>query len=167
MSSIRRPRDESLRHPPPKPHVPALLRMKIKELLRSHPNGIAACSFGQVFKKRFNRDIDFQMHGHPSLKKFLENCSDIVDIITSDIDGKKSTMLYLKNEGSVLRKATEKGTQLTIPEEKKPTDGSLSVNSAPVRSNRAQPSSLPSKIDFNVVFFHNSPFDYAPTSLYY
>ena len=96
VSNIRKPQDESVRRPQPKPDIPAIVRMKIKELLKLHPNGVNGSMFGSVFAKRFGRELNFQKYGYSTLKKFFEDCSDIVQMDTQEKDGKKSTILTLK-----------------------------------------------------------------------
>lgn len=71
--------------------------MKIKELLRSHPNGVDITLFGELFARRFDRKINFENYGHSSLKQLLQNCSDIVNLVTVEKNGKKLTMLFLRN----------------------------------------------------------------------
>ena len=100
VSRIRKPPDESVRRPPPKPVVPPLIRMKLKELLKSFPEGLDASSFGDAYAKRFGADLNFQVLGFRTLKALFDACPDIVHLVTKEKSGMKTTVLYLKKRAA-------------------------------------------------------------------
>ncbi len=97
ISRIRKPANEAVRRPPIKPSIPYTVRAKIKELLKSYPGGLEADMFGTAYIRRFGLEINYGSLGFPSLKKFLESCSDIIDIVEQEKNGIKSISLYPKN----------------------------------------------------------------------
>ena len=116
ISSIRRPKDESVSQPPVKPTIPATVRMKIKQLMRSHPDGLETSRFGIMYIKRYGCGIKFQEYGYSTLNRLLADCPDIVDMVTREKDGKKSTILFLKGNANKLSKIQPSGP--TSPQRK-------------------------------------------------
>ena len=100
VSRIRKPPDQSVRRPPPKPVVPPLIRMKLKELLRSFPDGLDASTFGDAYAKRFGGDLNFQVLGFHTLKSLFDACPDIIHIVTKEKSGMKNTVLHLKKRAA-------------------------------------------------------------------
>ena len=70
--------------------------MKIKELLRPYPNGLDEKTFAAYYAKRYGQDIDFQKYSYSTLNRLLRDCSDCIDLITTEKDGKKSSIVCLK-----------------------------------------------------------------------
>lgn len=65
---------------PKKPEVPPAFRTRLKELMLSHPNGIAVKFFKEAFAKRFNYNFMFQNWGFDSLESMIESVPDILRI---------------------------------------------------------------------------------------
>ena len=142
VSRIRKPPDESVRRPPPKPVVPPLIRMKLKELLKSFPEGLDASSFGDAYAKRFGADLNFQVLGFRTLKALFDACPDIVHSVTKEKSGMKTTVLYLKKRAAGSTKSStssdtsvhstvQGGSDASSKENQKPSSRRSIVKSPP------------------------------------
>ena len=68
------------RKPPPRPIIPNSIRVKLKTLLTSYPNGIEASLIPKAFERRFGHELNHQKFGYGNLKGFLSQCADITKI---------------------------------------------------------------------------------------
>ena len=75
--------DISVRRPPERILVPNIVRIKVKELMNSYPDGIDASLFGAAFARRFGQVLNFQHLGFPSMKSFLNACTGIIHTKTT------------------------------------------------------------------------------------
>ncbi len=65
--------------------------------MKSYPEGLSTDMLATAYLRRFGRELRCETFGFPTFKKFLEACSDLVDIVENNQDGKKSTTIYAKN----------------------------------------------------------------------
>ena len=108
ISRIRKRPNELARRPPPKPAIPSTIRIKVKELMKSYEGGLEIGMFGTAYARRFGQEINYSRLNFLSLKKFLEACSDIVQIVETSENGINSITLHLNDELKGKRSATKK-----------------------------------------------------------
>ena len=63
---------------PKEPEVPPIFKIRLKELMLSHPNGIALKSFNEAFAKRFHHYIAYHHWGFSSLEAMILSVPDIL-----------------------------------------------------------------------------------------
>lgn len=65
---------------PKKPQVPPVFKARLKEMMQSHPNGVALKFFNEAFAKRFHHYIAYRNWGFDSLEEMVKSVKDILFI---------------------------------------------------------------------------------------
>lgn len=65
---------------PKKPEVPPMFKVRLKEMMLSHPNGVALKFFNEAFSKRYHHYIAYHNWGFETLEDMIKAISDTLVI---------------------------------------------------------------------------------------
>ena len=65
---------------PKSPQVPPVFKARLREMMLSHPNGVALKFFNEAFSKRFHHYIAYRNWGFDSLEEMVNSVKDILFI---------------------------------------------------------------------------------------